>query len=158
MFITGTSSGIGKALAEYLLEDETNYVIGMSRRCTLSHPRYEHIEADLSDMDFVADFAFKTFDDAESYALVNNAGLLGELGHVGKLDNRYLIKGFHVNVTAPAVLMNTFIRQFRDFKGKKVILNTSSGAARHAVTSWGMYCGTKAGLEMYTREIGRAHV
>ncbi|PTB97076.1 short-chain dehydrogenase, partial [Marivirga lumbricoides] len=30
-FITGSSKGIGKGLAEYALQDENNHVIGISR-------------------------------------------------------------------------------------------------------------------------------
>jgi len=41
-YITGTSRGIGKAFAEYLLEDPSNYVIGISREKTIEHPNYRH--------------------------------------------------------------------------------------------------------------------
>lgn len=153
IYITGTSSGIGKALAEHLLEDTNNYVIGLSRRCKIEHERYEHKEIDLMDAVAVNNFIFSAFDDAQSYTLINNAGVLGELGHIGNLNNKKLTQDFQVNLIAPAVLMNTFIYTYRDFAGKKVILNTSSGAAYHTVPSWGMYCSTKAGLDMYTRVI-----
>lgn len=153
IFITGTSSGIGKALAERFLQDENNIVTGISRRSTLEHERYRHIKADLADLKILENFSFENYDNAESYTLINNAGVLGELGHIGTLQPNDLIQGYKVNMIAPAVLMNSFMKQYSDFRGKKVILNTSSGAARHTVPSWGMYCSTKAGVDMLSQVI-----
>ena len=39
IYITGSSSGLGKALAELLLEDNKNNVIGIARRETIQHER-----------------------------------------------------------------------------------------------------------------------
>lgn len=38
--VTGTSHGIGKAIAEKLLHDETNVIIGISKHQTINHERY----------------------------------------------------------------------------------------------------------------------
>ena len=47
-FITGTSSGIGEAIAELLLENNNNIVIGIARSRTIQHDRYQHHYIDLS--------------------------------------------------------------------------------------------------------------
>ena len=47
-YITGTSSGIGFALANLLLKDSNNIVIGLSRRNNIEHKNYHHITHDLS--------------------------------------------------------------------------------------------------------------
>ena len=49
-FITGTSRGIGKALAETLLENDNNEVTGISRTRSIKHPNYKHITTDLSNL------------------------------------------------------------------------------------------------------------
>ena len=47
-YITGSSSGIGKALAEELLTDPNNVVHGISRSETISHERYRHTTVDFA--------------------------------------------------------------------------------------------------------------
>jgi NADP-dependent 3-hydroxy acid dehydrogenase YdfG len=47
-FITGTSRGLGKALAAELLNGKGNRVFGIGRNCTISHDRYHHYDLDLS--------------------------------------------------------------------------------------------------------------
>jgi len=48
-YITGTSSGLGLALAEELLKDEDNQVVGIARNCKIAHPNYVHRKVDLTD-------------------------------------------------------------------------------------------------------------
>lgn len=46
--ITGASRGIGRAIAEHLLHDAHQHVVGFARSpSTLDHPRYRHICGDL---------------------------------------------------------------------------------------------------------------
>jgi hypothetical protein len=47
-FITGTSRGLGRALAAELLNSNGNRVFGIGRNCTISHDRYHHYDLDLS--------------------------------------------------------------------------------------------------------------
>lgn len=49
-FITGTSRGLGKSLAEELLNGKGNRVFGIGRNCTISHNRYHHHELDVRDL------------------------------------------------------------------------------------------------------------
>ena len=41
-YITGTSSGLGKAIAEKVLQRDGALVFGYARRNTIQHPRYHH--------------------------------------------------------------------------------------------------------------------
>jgi len=147
-FITGTSRGIGKALADNLLEDENNYVIGFSRTNLIKHERFEHLNFDLKNLDLVANYRFIEIIDAESITLVNNSGLLGNIAQIGKVDNQSIIDVFNVNAIAPFLLMNNFIRDYQYFKGRKLIVNISSGAGRHPIESWSAYCASKSALDM----------
>ncbi len=149
-YITGTSRGIGKALAELLLQNEGNYVVGVSRGKSISHKRYEHIQLDLNELEVVKNFQFIPLPDAKSITLINNSGLLGDTKHLGDQDADMIIKTYNVNIVAPSVLMNNFVKAYQNSSVKKTILNISSGAGRHTVESWGTYCASKAALDMFS--------
>ena len=150
-YITGTSSGIGKALAELLLADSWQ-VIGIARRNTIKHERYTHLSLDLS-----TDFAdwpetiFLSHKKAEKVVLINNAGTLGYVAYSGKLDNLETAKAYNANLIAPALLCNNFLQAYPN--QHKIILNISSGAASYPVDGWSTYCSTKAGLQMLSEVI-----
>lgn len=152
-FISGTSSGIGKALAENLLQDESNIVYGFSRRKTIEHRNFKHNMLDFSKVDKVAKFEFPRLNNAEKIILINNAGTLGDIKHIGNLSAKSLIDVFNVNLTALAVLCNAFIKQYQRIATEKIIINISSGAAMGAYDGWATYCSSKAGVNMLTEVI-----
>lgn len=152
-FISGTSSGIGKALAENLLQDESNIVYGFSRRKTIEHRNFKHNMLDFSKVEKVAKFEFPKLNNAEKIILINNAGTLGDIKHIGNLSAQSLIDVFNVNLTALAVLCNAFIKQYQTIATEKIIINISSGAATGAYDGWATYCSSKAGVNMLTEVI-----
>lgn len=152
-YITGTSRGIGKSLAEELLQSENNIVFGISRKCSIKHSRYKHFYLDLSKPENASGFKFAEHKNANSIVLVNNAGMLGSVSRVGEIDDDETIQAFNLNITSIAIFTNQFLKQYRDYSSKKVILNTSSGAGRHVVESWSTYCSTKAALDMFCRVV-----
>ncbi len=149
-YITGTSRGIGKALAEQLLKNKNNYVIGISRTKSIESENYEHINLDISDLPSISDFQFIDIIDANSITLINNAGVLGDVREIGGIDNSELIRTFHINTVAPSILTNNFIAAYQNANGRKVVLNVSSGAGRRVMESWSGYCASKAALDMFS--------
>ena len=149
-FITGSSRGIGKALAEAILAaDEQNWVVGLSRSNSLEHERFIFLEADLSEaVDHLAVELFKQYQPTKRVVLVNNAGTLGQAAPLGKMENSQLERAFQLNVSAPAVLMNEFIRAYGKGPAGSLILNISSGAGKYPVDGWSAYCSSKAALDM----------
>lgn len=149
-FITGSSRGIGKALVEALLaEDDDNLVVGLSRTNELEHERFVFIEADLSQVS--GDFArqlFSKYQATKKVVLINNAGTLGDTAYVGNIDSEKLSQAFQLNVTAPAVLMNEFVRAYGRGEAVPLILNINSGAGKSPVDGWFAYCSSKAALDM----------
>lgn len=152
-YITGTSRGIGKAITEELLSRENNFVYGISRNNAIEHNNYQHISLDLNDLEKVQEFSFGDHPDAEKIVLINNAGILGQVTPVGNLYKEKIIDSYNINLISPSLLINQFINQYKDQSGERMIVNTSSGAARHTIPSWSTYCATKAGLEMFARVI-----
>ena len=154
-FITGTSSGIGKALVELLLLDDRNMIYGFSRRNTLKHNRFFHTSLDLSKVKKVKKIRFPKIDNAERITLINNAGTLGKIKHLGNLNANDIITSFNVNITSLVVLCNEFINMYKSLNTEKTIVNISSGAAEKAYDGWGPYCSTKSGVNMITEVIAK---
>ena len=159
-FLTGASQGLGRALAEALLARPDARVLGISRRATLAHPRYQHQPLDLSDIEAVAHNLAKIFPtplpDAQSLTLINNAATLGEIGYVGELPNEHFQFVFDLNVVAPAMLINTFLRVYGELTGlPRTILNISSGAAERPIDGWAAYSASKAALNALSETIQR---
>lgn len=148
--ITGASQGLGRALAEAILERPDTQVLGISRHATIVHPRYQHQPLDLSDIEAVEHNLGKIFParpDAQSLTLINNAGILGEIGYIGELPNEHFQFVFDLNVVAPAMLMNTFLSAYGSLGSiLRTVLNISSGAAQRPVDGWAAYCASKAAL------------
>ncbi len=153
-FITGTSSGIGKALAEAAL-DKGYKVSGISRRKTINHPNYRHLPYDLASYDNYHLINFNVNHDAEEVVLVNNAGWLGEVKPLAKLAPESIERAFQINTIAPAILCRMFLSQVQN--QQRTVLNISSGAARYPVPSWSTYCASKAAIDLFTEVLVKDH-
>ncbi len=146
-FITGTSRGLGKAIAQLLLKDKNIRVIGISRKQSIEHPNYNHIILDFSDIEIVEKFRFpeKEFDKC---ILINNAGVIEPIAHLGHEFSTDITNNYNVNLISPSILINLFMRQF-SAKGKPLhIINVSSGAGKYPIDGWSTYSASKAGLDM----------
>ena len=150
VYITGTGSGIGKALAEQLLITGKYKVIGISRHQRIEHPHYLHITLDLSKPRQFRKFRFEHIPTAKKIVLINNAASLGEVKHIGRLKTHSIVSTYHLNLVAPAFLGNEFLRSYRSHEAEKLIINISSGAAFSPIEGWSVYCSSKAGLEMFS--------
>lgn len=150
-FITGTSKGIGKALAEVVLAQDNTYVFGVSRNVSIQHERYHHQHLDLSDITALRNNLHKLFpqlNKPDKIILINNAGIIGEVAYVGSQTTDNFEFVFDVNVIAPAILMNTFLSAYYDQACPRLILNITSGAGQRPVDGWSAYCASKAALNM----------
>jgi len=150
-WITGTSSGLGKAFAELLLEKGWS-VTGIGRNKGHQHPAYHHLYLDLSEQTSAESIHFQ-FENASEVLLINNAGNLGEIGWMGKIADQPVRHGLILNLVSPAILCNRFLKQTQIAGLKRSILNISSGAAQNPYDGWAMYCSSKAGLDMLSETI-----
>ena len=151
-FVTGSSQGIGLAITKALLRrDPSNRVTGISRQQNVTDDRYVHLPVNLADGAELAAFRFPTVEDAQRIVLINNAGTLGTIDHLGRLDNAELVRNFTLNLAAPTALVNAFVEAYQHLPAKKLVIMLSSGAATKPYDGWGPYCSAKAGLEMLAR-------
>ena len=155
--ITGTSSGLGKAICELLLEDDNNRVLGISRTQKINHPNYTHISLDLNDIADIEALEFPHWNEAQQISLIHNAGWIGPIQKMGNQELGAIAASYIINLVAPAILSNHFIAKYSDSKAKKVILSISSGAAHTPIAGWNTYCSSKAGLDMLSKCIDEEH-
>jgi benzil reductase ((S)-benzoin forming) len=152
VFISGSSKGLGKALAEAFLE-KGDHVVGFSRSSSIVHPNYQHVELDLSQEEAAKAVQFDLKGTYGTFILINNAADLGEISYVGNMDNSLISKTFKLNIIAPFILINNFFKQEGNKKLKKRVLNIGTGAAVNPMDGWSAYCASKAALNMLSSVI-----
>jgi benzil reductase ((S)-benzoin forming) len=153
-YITGTSRGLGKALAEHYLHlAPNNRVIGISRTASLTHENYTHFLVDLADVNKTKVFHFPPHHDAKRIVLINNAGMIGTIKPAGRVHADALIHNFNVNLVSPALLTNSFMEAYEGSDAEKIIVNVSSGAGKRPIGGWAAYCASKAGVDMFSKVV-----
>ena len=148
-FITGTSRGIGQALAELLLKE--NYLVyGYSRTNYIKHPNFTFIKLDLSNLEEVKKISFPKLKNT-NFLLVNNAARVGSIIPLNMKKEVDIIHDYNLNIIAPTILCAKFIDYYD--VDKKMIINISSGAAINNIASWSTYCASKSALDRLTNVI-----
>lgn len=128
ILVTGTSQGIGKAIAERFL-DGNNDVIGIDRNeRTISDSRYTHYVCDVRDYDKLPEID-------EVNVLINNAGTQNE-------------DDIDVNLKALIHITERYGVQDKI----KSILNIGS-ASGHTGAEFPEYCASKGGVMAYTKNV-----
>ena len=150
VFITGASSGLGKALAKAYLENG-DQVHGLSRTCSIESANYIHHQIDLSDISACDKFSFQLQAEAEAYILINNAGTLGEMKRLGFWSAEAMQSVFQLNVIAPLILSQQFYNAPSSSEKRRFVLHIGSGAGENPLDGWMQYCASKAALHMASR-------
>lgn len=150
VIITGTGSGIGKALAEHCLE-LGHKVIGISRKNTIAHSNFVFLEKDLLT---TADFDWlKSYVSFESeLLLINNAGMLGSLERISEQAHSDINDVITLNTIRPMQLCQ-FVLQMLPISISLTIVNISSGAGKRPIAGWASYCSSKAALDLFSQTI-----
>lgn len=163
--LTGASRGIGAAMARGLAKPGTR-LITLARRedpelaayARSQDAQLEQLSVDLSDLAAAEAAARRICDtlprDARRYLLINNAGTVHPVsGTDALIDGPAIAAAFNLNVTAVMLLTARFLAAVEDIKADRRVLNISSGAGRTPNAGWGVYCATKAALDMYSRVV-----
>ena len=155
--ITGTTRGIGKALAASASALANCFVVSLSRAAPFLWDNRQNIRIDLNDTDRIG-AAFKRIQIDRQQTnrlthtvLINNAGVLDPIAPIGNCEDTLLAQNIRVNLTAPLILARHFFHFSRPFPGHKWIVNITSGASRAPYYGWSAYGAAKAGLDMATR-------
>lgn len=154
--VTGTTQGLGKALAEAIARNPDNELIALARAPDGPIPGGARIEVDLADgaaLERACDrveqrIRGKRYGKA---VLVNNAGVVAPVAPLESLDPEALERNLLVNLVAPMRLARRFLRMTDGAAAIRRVINISSGAGRRPVSGWSAYCAAKAGLDMASR-------
>ena len=128
VLITGTSQGIGKAIAERFLK-EAHEVIGIDRKeAGICHEKYTHYQCDVRDYDRLPNIQ-------EVNILINNAGTQNE-------------NDIDINLKALIHITEKYGVQEKI----QSVLNIGSASA-HTGAEFPEYCASKGGILAYTKNV-----
>ncbi len=155
IWISGASSGIGKALAETVPWSDPR-LIGISRR---PPDGMEHLEADLSDpsswrtvgASFERELAGF---DGERVVFVHAAGTIEPIGFAGEVDTAAYTTNVLINSAAPQVLGHLFVAAARHVDAARHLVMLTSGAAKSVYPGWSSYGAGKAAIDQWVRDVG----
>ncbi|MBI5064422.1 MAG: SDR family NAD(P)-dependent oxidoreductase [Desulfatitalea sp.] len=153
--VTGTTRGIGKALAAEILR-RGHRLCSLSRAADAVTGEWRNYHCDLRDPECVQAVMGRLLDEIDyercaDAILINNAGVLTPIGPLDTADPSGMQASLQVNLMAPMRLMALFIRAAGRVQGDRRIINITSGAGRHPYFGWGLYCAAKAAVNMLTR-------
>ena len=128
VLITGTSQGIGKAIAELFLK-KGHDVIGIDRQSkAITHPSYTHYVCDVRDKENLPEIC-------DVDVLVNNAGTQNEAD---------------IDINLKALIYVT--EKYGVQPNIKSVLNIGSASA-HTGAEFPEYCASKGGVLSYTKNV-----
>lgn len=151
--ITGTSTGIGRALAIHFLE-KGEHVLGISRRNDIEHDNFTFVKCDFTERQQMHDLDLSPYFEQANYpiTLINNAGVLGDIKRSHEVTLTHYADLSMVNIVAPQFFCS-YILQSVGFDNVKAIVNLSSGAGSRPVPSWAAYCASKAAIDLFSETL-----
>lgn len=150
IIITGTSAGIGFALAEFFGK-KGHQVFGLSRKEANSE-HFKTILTDITDNFQVQNAILEILKTHEKIdVLINNAGI-GMVGSVEDSSQEEILKLFNLNLVGSVQMMSAVLPKMREQKKGKII-NISSIGSEMGLPFRGFYSGSKAALDKVTEAI-----
>jgi 3-oxoacyl-[acyl-carrier protein] reductase len=156
ILITGSRTGIGKALATHFLE-RGHDVVGCSRkRSTIDHPRYRHHEVDLTDLRQVkAMYREVRREFGHLDALVNNAGT-ATMNHFMLTPEEVARSIFDINFFAVLNCCREAVKLLQKSpEPSSAILTVSTVAVPWALDGQLVYSASKGAVEQMVRVMSK---
>ena len=148
--ITGTSKGIGKAIANYYLE-QNNFVIGCSRNeSSITHENYRHFSLEVSDEKAVVSMiraVKKEFGKID--ILINNAGT-ASMNHILTSTVNTVTKLFNTNFLGTFLFTREVSKIMMKQKSGRII-NFTTVAKPLRLEGEAIYASSKAAIETFTQ-------
>jgi NAD(P)-dependent dehydrogenase (short-subunit alcohol dehydrogenase family) len=153
VFITGASSGIGKATAEWFLERDWNVVATMrTPRDTRKHPAWMVAKLDVTDpasIDAALKGAITRFGGVD--VLVNNAGY-SLVGTFESMDDARIARQFETNVLGLMRVARAVLPHFRKRKAGTLV-NIASMGGRLTFPFYSVYHATKWAVDGFSESL-----
>ncbi|MBW8361898.1 MAG: SDR family oxidoreductase [Kaistella sp.] len=150
IIITGTSAGIGFALAQFFGK-KGHHVFGLSRKMVES-PYFTTIPTDITDNSQVQNAITEILKTQTRIdVLINNAGM-GMVGAVEDSSKEDILKLFNLNLVGAAQMISAILPTMREQKAGKII-NISSIGSEMGLPFRGFYSASKSALDKVTEAI-----
>ncbi|USU02707.1 SDR family oxidoreductase [Pseudomonas siliginis] len=156
IFITGGTSGIGRALAE-ALHQRGNKVIIAGRRQTLlaeiaqANPGIDTVQLDINDAQQIKDVAAEVIRRHPSLnVIINNAGIMPfDNAGSGAYDDVQAVGLLQTNLLGPVRVSAAFVEHLKR-QPEAYIINNSSVLAYLPLATTALYSATKAAIHSYS--------
>lgn len=148
VLITGASSGIGKAIAEFL--QSKNYIVfGTSRNPGKQESSFPLVALDVTKPESILSAVEEVIAAAGKIdVLVNNAGI-GITGPIEETPDEEIKKAFDTNYFGPINVIKAILPKMRKNNGG-LIINVTSIAGYMGLPYRGIYSASKGALELTT--------
>jgi benzil reductase ((S)-benzoin forming) len=160
--VTGASRGLGYEICKHLIN--CNHLIFpiarnnndlLIEQATKNDCRMHFIKYDLQYIEGIADLIKVILTqminiDVESITLINNAAQVTPLGPIDICTPDETVRNIQTNLLAPILLTQSLIKQTQQLDIDRIVVNISSGSAKHAAAGMSVYCASKAALNMFT--------
>jgi len=145
-FITGATSGIGRAIAVALAQAGYQvYAVGRNEAAMetlrLERPRIIPLAVDVTDRDALA----AATAGLEVDVLINNAGMMPPLGNFADMATADIDATLAVNLSAPVLLTRLIVPQMRERRSGHVLF-TGSSTGHAPFANIALYAATKAAI------------
>lgn len=156
VWISGASSGIGRAFAAALSREDAR-VIDISR--SGSPDADDHVEADLADPRSWATVA-RSFErelshwSGERVVFIHGAGVVEPIGFAGEVETDAYARNVILNSAAPQVLGHAFLAAVKHVDARRHLVMMTSGAASSVYPGWSSYGAAKAAVDQWVRDVG----
>ncbi|TKC79195.1 SDR family NAD(P)-dependent oxidoreductase [Trinickia terrae] len=155
VFITGGTSGIGRALAE-ALDKRGNKVIVAGRRkalldeITKQNPNIDTVELDIGNAAQIREVAAQLIERYPALnVVINNAGIMPFDDAGGALDDAQAVHLVNTNLLGPVRVSAAFVEHLKR-QPESTIINNSSVLAYVPLAATALYSATKAAIHSYT--------
>ena len=156
VLVTGSSSGIGKAITAKLL-DLGAKVVGISRdhkKSIIQHDNYITYTLDISDIhNLEKNIKLILKDHPKINALVSNAGN-GEFGPLENFSVDQINNFISMNLTSHLVITKSLLPHFKKIK-KGDIIFIGSEAGLSGAKNGSLYCSSKFGLRGFAQSLSK---
>ena len=157
ILVTGSSKGIGRAIAVALASDKTHLFIHGRDRDALAETEKLVKEKGSSCSQIIADISttngceeiVKAVGEKSLSVLVNNAAI-ATVAPIAEHSLDDWNRTIAVNITAPFILTQKFLPQMK--KGSSIV-NILSSAAKNVYTDWSSYCMSKFALRGFSETL-----
>ena len=128
-------------------------VISVSRRLSKEQESYNKEKFSFLNIDLSNNIDYKVLEQlkfivkSDEIVFINNASLLNPISKTGTFSQNQIEEIISINIKSSIVICNFILERFKE---KKItMINISSGAAKFPISSWSLYCTSKAAMHMF---------